>query len=189
MKQIPLSHGLFAQVDDEDYEYLNKYKWYVRKTKTVGVYYATTCIKVNGKQRSQSMHRIIMGDSSLKPQIDHIDGNGLNNQKHNLRFCTAQENQMNQHKRTYGYSIYKGVSWCKPTEKWIARIMRNGKSYHLGSFNTDTEAAKAYDSFAIKNDGLFARLNLTEIWIINKPIKKRKVRFKGSNKKMDIIIA
>ena len=103
------------------------------------------------------MHRLIM-DAQERQEIDHADGNGLNNQKDNLRFCTHSQNHMNR-KPTKGSSKYKGVSWHKAAKKWNARITLNKKTVSIGYFDSEIIAAKAYDEKAIELFGEFAKLN------------------------------
>jgi hypothetical protein len=92
-------------------------------------------------------------------QIDHIDGDGLNNQKSNLRIGTHQQNIMNRTKQRNNTSGYKGVSFDKSTNKFVAQIGYNKKGIHIGSFKTAILAARAYDVEAIKYHGEFANLN------------------------------
>jgi len=157
MKEIQLTQGQVALVDDEDYEWLNSFKWYAHKIGNT--FYAARHIRVNGKQKHQHMHQLIMGDNPLKLMIDHRDGNGLNNQRSNLRFCTHQENQMNQRPRKNSSSVYKGVCWFKRDHKWMAQIRIYGKLIYLGCFDHEEDAAKAYDEVVIKHFGEFAVLN------------------------------
>jgi len=107
------------------------------------------------------MHRRILG---LKPNdgkfTDHIDMNGLNNQRKNLRVATKGQNEANQIKYRNNTSGFKGVSWHKGTEKWEAKIMVNSQSKYLGLFNSRIDAAHAYNDAAIKYHGDFARLNI-----------------------------
>ncbi len=94
-----------------------------------------------------------------KMQIDHIDGNGLNNQKSNLRWCTYSENAMNAHKNRNGSSNYKGVDLQRKTKLWRCRIKINYIEIHGGYFRNEIDAAKKYDEMAIKYFGEFAKLN------------------------------
>lgn len=171
-KEIKLTRGLVAIVDDEDYEELNKYKWHISSSKSSKTCYAERFItiihqnmkiKQKFKQKCIKMHRVIMNVSS-KMQIDHIDGNGLNNQKSNLRICTNKQNMHNNSNLRNGKSGYKGVSYYRG--KIRAQIQPDNKYIHLGYFNTLEEAARAYDEKAKELFGEFAYLNF--------PIKKGK---------------
>jgi hypothetical protein len=152
VKRIPLGRGLFALVDAADYKRLNKYRWYA--TRRGPTTYAT-CIK-NG--RSVYMHRMIM-----RPRkgyiVDHIDGNGLNNRRCNLRVCTHQQNQANRGPRG-GSSQFVGV--LRFRNKWQAGIRCQGKFYYLGLFDDEVEAAKARDRKAYELHGSYAYLNFQE---------------------------
>jgi len=179
MKLIPLTQGKFAQVDDEDFEWLNQYKWHVKHTGNN--WYATTCSKGDERllkigKSNVDMHRLIMGCvMGDGKEVDHRDLNGLNCQKNNLRFCTKSEN--NKNKRASGASKYLGV--CKFTRrtphfnkssnsikiyvsvKYMARLIHQGKRrIHLGIFDDENHAAYAYNEGAIKYHGEFARLNI-----------------------------
>ena len=165
MKLIPISAGrekagarpkyngqYFAQVDDADYEMAAHYNWTLAKSnKYIGTVYAKKYI--DGK--CVYLHRFIMGVTDPNIKIDHIDHNGLNNQKDNLRKCTHSQNQMN--KKPRGSSIYLGVN--KHLDKWRAAICINGKTKHLGLFTDEALAAKAYDKAAITHHKEFANLN------------------------------
>jgi hypothetical protein len=153
MKLIPLTQGKFAQVDDEGYEYLNQWKWHVKKT--INHYSARRWIT---QGEAISMHRQIMRlTSKEKMVIDHKDHNPLNNQKSNLRICTTKQNTVN--RTPHGKSKYLGVWWHEKTKKWIAHIKLNGKPKHLGGFNNEEDAAKLYDIKAKELYGEFANLN------------------------------
>lgn len=140
---------MYSQVDDDDFEYLSKFKWYVCIVKNTA--YAERSVLNNGIKKKICMHRDIMKTPD-NLVVDHIDRDGLNNQKHNLRNCTPSQNQMN--KKSFGKSKYLGVSICIR-----ATIRINGKSTNLGSFKTEMAAAKAYDKAAKKFHGEFANLN------------------------------
>lgn len=160
MKEIKLTQGYVALVDDEDYEYLNQWKWQVLKKKYTQ--YAFRKKQRNQAKQTLLMHRVIMGLSGNN-QVDHIDHNGLNNQKYNLRICTNGQNQMN--KRAYGKSKYLGVYFNyrkgknKTTKHIISNITLNKKNVYLGTFKTEEEAAKAYDIAASLHHKEFANLN------------------------------
>ncbi len=154
-KRIPLTQGKYAIVDDEDYEWLSRHKWYaIRKG---NVYYAARMPKGKGRKHIY-MHREILGAPNNK-QVDHINHYALDNCKSNLRLCTNQENRFNSKSDKNGSSKYKGVSWYRPLRKWGAQICYNGKRIYLGYFHDEISAAKAYDESATELFGKFARLN------------------------------
>jgi len=155
-KLIPLTQGKFAIVDAADYEWLNQYKWHVKKHKHTS--YART--QKNGK--SIRMHRLI---TSAPPHlfVDHRDLNGLNNRRSNLRLCTRAENIHNQGPRKGGTSKYKGVYLKKLVRKFVAQISINGKKPTIGCFDNEIEAAVAYDIKAMELFGEFAYLNFPDL--------------------------
>lgn len=138
MKRIPLTRGQFAIVDDEDYERLNKYKWYAQWNRTTNSYTARRRRRKGEKGTSVHilMHRqilyVLKGD-----EIDHYNHNTLDNRKLNLRIVTHQQNQWNRKNS-------KGYSWSKFAKKYIARICLNNKLIHLGYFHTAETAHTAY---------------------------------------------
>jgi len=137
MKEIPLTQGKVALVDDEDYERLNKFKWHVHTC--ANAVYAVRA--VNYPKGKEYMHRVIM-DCPKELQIDHIDGFCLDNRKSNLRIVTNRQNQQNRHhKKT---SEYPGVYWEKARGKWRALIRIDGIQKHLGYFKTEFGAYRAY---------------------------------------------
>ena len=152
MKEIKLNNGFVTQVDDEDFEWLNKFKWYASKLSNK--YYA----RKGRYETYELMHRLIM-KASDKQTIDHIDNDSLNNQKHNLRFCTNQENCFNQGKKEYCSSQYKGVCFYRRTGQWMAYIRIDGILKHLGYYNSEITAALKYDVAAEKYFGKFANFN------------------------------
>lgn len=149
MKIIPLTQGLFSLVDDKDYEGLIKHKW--RAAQDGNSYYAKRGDNIR-------MHRQIM-NAQPGQQIDHKDGYGLNNRRENLRFSTHQENMFNKRSKKNCTSQYKGVSYCRQTSKWKAGIQHNRERIHLGRFNNEILAAKAYDIKANELFKQFAKLN------------------------------
>lgn len=141
MKEIPLAKELVALVDDADYEYLNCRKWGVAKTGNV--FYAKRTIKtLNGKETTVFMHIEIIGKKEGY-ETDHINGNGLDNQRHNLQHVTHRQNLQNIHTKTS--SKYPGVSWYKTTSKWRACIWIADKLKHLGYFTDELAAFHAYN--------------------------------------------
>ncbi len=159
MKEISLSKGLIALVDDADYEELSKYKWYASMNRK---HYARRHHMVNGKKSKLYMHRQILGITDKKIFVDHIDGNGLNNQRSNLRAATHSENLANVNKRLGTSSKFRGVNFKKATSKWQVQIQHQGKLHFVGSFVDEVEAAKAYDKKAVELFGEFAKLNFNE---------------------------
>lgn len=157
MKKIKLSQNLYAIVDDEDFGMLNQFKWSACKQRNT--HYATRAIKLaDGKWTSIKMHRLIMR-TSKGIQIDHINGNGLDNQKKNLRFCSNAENARNRGAQTNSTTKYKGVFWDKYHKKWTARIQVNYKNVFLGYFKNITDAIFAYNQASVNYFGRFAKLN------------------------------
>ena len=156
MNIITLSKGYVALVDEEDYEDVSRFKWSAcEKGHTV---YARRSIRSGGKFYSIYLHRYLMSLSCLGKHIDHIDGNGLNNRRENLRLCTNKENQRNR-RSLCGSSEYKGVAWHNRTKKWQARIKVDGVDVYLGVHEEEEAAARAYDKAAKKHFGEFANLN------------------------------
>jgi hypothetical protein len=155
MKTIKLTKGMFALVDDEDFEEINKYKWHAQK---IGrKHYASRTIHVpNGKRVAQRMHCAII-KTPEGMDTDHIDGDGLNNTKNNLRVCTRGENLRNQGKSpSRNKSGFKGVSWFEKRRKWVAQIGVGGKNIGLGHFKEIEQAHEAYVKACIKYHGEFA---------------------------------
>jgi HNH endonuclease len=152
VRRIPVGHGLFATVDAADYEEVRKYRW--RAIRHGRNAYAAT--RKNG--RTVYMHRMFM-----RPRkgyvVDHIDGNGLNNRRCNLRVCTPAQNLANKGPRG-GSSPFVGVYRSK--DKWVAHVMCRGKHYYVGAFADEVAAAKARDRKAYELHGQYAYLNFPE---------------------------
>lgn len=157
MKEIKLTQGKVTLVDDEDYEYLNQFRWYAHKD--CKTYYAIKNIRNDGKRSTITMHQKIM-KTPKGMKTDHKDHDGLNNQKYNLRICSTQQNGANREKQIGCSSDFKGVFWSKRDKKWAACIGINKKSKRLGLFNSEIEAALVYNKVAKEKFGEFARINL-----------------------------
>jgi hypothetical protein len=139
MREIPLTQGKVALVDDEDYEKLSKIKWCAHKMSKY--FYAEHCVNRLDARYTLHMHREIMNCPSDK-EVDHIDGDGLNNQKSNLQIVTHRQNGQNRHHAKT--SIYPGVSWSKNERKWVSMIQLNGVYKNLGYFKIESEAHTTY---------------------------------------------
>jgi hypothetical protein len=131
---IPLSQGQFAIVDDDDFEKINTYKWCIKKTSHN--LYAKRVFNM----KTIDMHRFIM-NPKIGYVIDHINGDGLDNRKENLRICTHSENMKNIKVRKDNTSGVRGIHWQKKANKWHCQIQYNGKKIYLGLYK-DLEDAK-----------------------------------------------
>ena len=151
MKEIKLSKGKFAFVDDEDFEYLNQWKWCIDDRN-----YAKRAVNINGKQSWIKMHRIIM-NAPGKMEVDHVNRNNLDNRKSNLRICTHSQNIANSKKPITNTSGVKGVHWKKNNNKWESYIGYQGKKIYIGLFDDIEKAAIAYKNKAHELFGEFAR--------------------------------
>jgi AP2 domain len=161
MMTVPLrgekAAGRVVLVDDEDYDLVMQYKWHVMETpgkgnrRARGPYAQTNTRRKDGKATTTQMHAMITGYL----QTDHRDHNGLNNQRSNLRDATVAENNMNSRAQLRKKSRFKGVTYLG----WLARISVNGKQRQIGFFETEEEAARAYDAAAREGYGEFAYLN------------------------------
>lgn len=157
MKPIFLTRGYIALVSDEDYEAISKYNWHVM-TGTHGSVYAARQTGENNVRRRILMHKQIMGDTPPGLEIDHADGYGLNNQRSNLRLATRQQNMWNRTKRIAGTSKYLGVSRIARDNVWAMHITHNKRRVQR-FFQSEIEAARAYDELAYGLRGEFAKLN------------------------------
>lgn len=153
MKLIPLGHGIFAKVDDEDYQWLIQWKWCFCKN-----YAVRGSKRINGKQKTIYMHREILTpiDGFI---TDHINRDTLDNRRSNLRRCTKKQNMMNSNKPRRNTSGYKGVSYARNCNKFVAYIKIDGNHHCLGYFSDPVDAARTYDRMAIQQFGQFASIN------------------------------
>lgn len=152
MKEIPLTQGKVAIVDDEDFENVSRYKWHTMRV--LGLFYAG---RSGGGYRKVLLHRFILGLSSGDDHVDHKDGDGLNCMRSNLRRATKIQNGQNRSKPINNTTGYKGVS--RRGKRWCARITINRELKSLGGYATPEEAARAYDEAAKKYHREFAALN------------------------------
>jgi len=157
VKEIPLTQGRVALVDDEDYEWLNQWKWYYDKKGRTG-YAVRDSVGRPTLRKQVRMHRLIM-DAPQGLEVDHINGIGTDNQRGNLRLCTHKQNRRNTRMCAHNTSGYKGVHWDKARQKWFAQIHIDDWPHFLGRYLEIEDAAKAYDAAAREIYGEFACLN------------------------------
>jgi HNH endonuclease len=160
IRYIPLTHGLYATVDAEDYEKLSQYKWHAQCDEGRRTVYAArnTSYREHGRRHNRIvlMHREIM-KTPKGMVVDHINGNGANNRRCNMRNCTQFQNTHNNRPRKDGKSRFIGVDPHR--DKWRARVCYKGRKHHIGLFTDEVEAARARDRKAVELFGEFARLN------------------------------
>lgn len=155
-RSIPLTKGFVATVDAADFDMLSHWRWYADERH--GSVYAVTKVASNGLRRKLRMHRVLAlpGPSEM---VDHVNGDSLDNRRANLRVCSNAENQRNRSPYLGKSSTFKGVSWHEPSGKWKASIKVLGELCYLGVFDTERDAAAAYDAAAQVAFGDFARVN------------------------------
>lgn len=156
-KEIQLTKGLIALIDDVDYDLISRHRWAATRN-SHGEFYAATRVTRDGKQREIKMHRLIMNPGP-KMQVDHIDHNCLNNTRANLRLVTNQQNHWNMKPHRDRSNPYKGVTWNKQSKTWQAGIYVDKKQITLGQFADPESAARAYDAAAREHFGEFAFIN------------------------------
>lgn len=160
MKTIPLTQGKVALVDDVDFAFLSQWKWCANKSSHT--WYAYRTDYTSGTRTTVFMHRLILSVTDPSVHVDHKDHNGINNQRYNLRVATPQQNQGNSKKQAGCSSQYKGVCWNRRDKKWQAQARFNRKTIALGCYDTEEEAAEAYNTAAQQLFGEFAVLNLPQ---------------------------
>lgn len=163
MKEIQLTQGYVAMVDDEDFERVAKHMWHAnarpRADGSMLVYAQRNVPRAAGGRTTQQLHKFLI-DTKCGMQIDHVNRDPLDNRRKNLRVCKPSDNQHNQRPQRGRSSPYKGVYWSKESRKWRAVITLDGKQKLLGSFTLEIDAARAYDSAALRFYGEFARINI-----------------------------
>jgi len=159
IKIIALTKGYACLIDAEDFDKVMAVakRWHA-STQGSGIY-ATTKIRIGGKQRHQSIHRVVM-DAPSEMLVDHINHDTLDNRKANLRIVTKQQNQCNVLPRKGNWSKYKGVCYNTRVNRWVAYINHLGKREYLGYFNNEMDAAMAYDKASIRLHGEFGYRNM-----------------------------
>ena len=160
-RTIPLTKGFVTIVDEDDYDWLNQWKWFCSPQG-----YAIrndVSFRTNGYRNRKTIriHRLIINPQKWQ-HVDHINGDRLDNRRVNLRVCTDAQNQYNQKPIRGGTSKYKGVCWDKKTKKWLASISIYRKKIRLGRYILEEDAALAYNNAAEKLYGNFARLNILD---------------------------
>lgn len=169
MTQVPFRgrwSSLFALIDDEDSDRVLRLNWRIKKSKNTN--YALTHVRrKDGGYSSLGLHKLIM-NSPLGFEVDHVDGNGLNCQKYNLRVCTTSQNQMNSSKDISSgvTSKFKGVYYFKRDGKYKSQVSFEGKQFYIGMFESELEAASAYNIVARKLFGLFGKLNVLDVELV-----------------------
>ena len=151
MKEIPLTQGMVALIDDEDFERVITINWHASLSKDHNTYYAMGYL--TGRKHI-AMHRIILGANNPQILIDHIDGNGLHNWRSNLRMTNNSVNILNSPKRCNTTSKFKGVTWKKSRNKWCAWYSSNHTTKHIGLFDDELSAARARDAKIIEMLGI-----------------------------------
>lgn len=163
MKEIQLTQGKVALVDDEDYERLRRFIWTAKLVKE-GNYSAWYAQRERRQSEPSRPRMILLHRAVLNPpshiKLDHKNGNSLDCRRENLRPATDSQNQLNRGKARHNTSGFKGVS--RKGNRWRAYTRFQKHAYHLGHFDTAEDAARAYDAFAKKHHGEFARLNFSD---------------------------
>ena len=155
MKTIELSNGLCVVVDDEDHAALVAHRWCPSGARP----YAMRIVTAGGVRRAVWMHRVV-AQAPDHLEVDHVNGNRLDNRRANLRPCTRSQNAKNLSRRVQvKTSRFKGVHWNDRDRRWYAVIHANRKRHHIGCFSDELAAARAYDNAARTLHGEFARLN------------------------------
>lgn len=151
MKHISLSKGKMALVDDNIFDVIGHLKWTAQKRKNNLFYAVRHFRRLDGSRDLMYLHHVVTGFPLHNMKVDHKDGNGLNNQKDNLRIVTTRGNGQNQSSHRNGNKLL-GATYDKQLKKWRAQILINGDKIRLGSFNTELEASNAYNNFVLSKN-------------------------------------
>lgn len=154
-KYVELTQGYTAVVDDDDYDLVSGYSWQITHPTRSGNIYASGRVG----EKLALMHRLILGLTDSRTMVDHINCDGLDNRRANLRLANKSQNNANQRKQPGKSSQYKGVFWNKAVGKWMSSIKVDQNKIDLGFFQLESDAANAYNLAAIEYFGEFARIN------------------------------
>ena len=154
--EIELTQGRVALIDQEDLELVSRYRWRLSTPNKWRQYAQAHIRRPDGRQAEVRMHRLILGLTDPSVHVDHINGDGLDNRRANLRHCSPSENHRNRGRQVNNTSGLKGVYWQKDRGKWKAQIQVNRKNHYLGRFTTAEEAHLAYCRAADELHGAFA---------------------------------
>jgi hypothetical protein len=160
MIEIPLTQGCVALIDECDADKVLQFNWTVSVNKKRQLAYVRRNVTVRGKTRSVFLHRFLL-DPPPHLEVDHINGNGLDNRRSNLRLATPAENRRNAKLFANNTTGYKGVRRYSKG-RWYAEIKAESKPIRLGIFDSKEIAARAYDKAAVEHFGEFARLNFPD---------------------------
>lgn len=154
--EVPLTRGYVALIDEPDTERVLQFPWHAMVNKNTA-YARRTLNWVNGRRPAMLLHRFILGVEDPDVHVDHIDGNGLNNRRENLRECTRTQNLGNSRLAAHSRTGLKGVTYHRRHRRYYARICVDGERRYLGNFGTAEDAHQAYREAAIAHFGAFAR--------------------------------
>lgn len=162
MKEIPLRNRkgeviAHTIVDDADFGWLNQWIWSLHSNGRVYRH-----VSKGGRSTMPLIHRVIVGATSPSIEVDHINGNPLDNRRENLRLCTRKENARNRRKSRNCSSRFKGVSWNQRSQKWHAYIYVGDRQRNLGKYDDENQAAQAYDKAARELHGDYAKPNFID---------------------------
>lgn len=179
---VYLAGGKISLVDCDDHDWLVQWKWHAHQVRKTDKWYARRSAKIDGKHHNVTMHRAILerhGFDLTGLDVDHLNGDGLDNRLNNLRPVTKAENAYNRRKSPGHTSKYKGVYFDSERSKWRASIKVNGQTIQLGRYFTEEDAASAYNEAARWYFGGFARLN--ELSQIQIGLERECIRFRPLN--------